>query len=161
MLDLDSYFKRVGYSGPRTATLETLCALQALHPRSIPFENLDTLSGRPVALDLSSLEHKLVQSRRGGYCFEQNLLFKHVLNAVGFDAAALAARVVWERPADELRARTHMVLLVTLERAHVELNRRTGKRVEVLERNRGRMQCLQRTQRLERRVAPARIADAP
>ena len=114
MLDLDSYFKRVGYSGPRTATLETLCALQALHPRSIPFENLDTLSGRPVALDLPSLEHKLVQSRRGGYCFEQNLLFKHVLNAVGFDAVALAARVVWERPADEVRARSHMVLLVAL-----------------------------------------------
>ena len=114
MLDLDSYLKRIGYSGPRAATLETLCALQALHPRSIPFENLDTLSGRPVALDLRSLEHKLVQSRRGGYCFEQNLLFKHVLTALGFDVAALAARVVWERPVDEVRARSHMVLLVAL-----------------------------------------------
>ena len=114
MLDLDSYLKRIGYSGPRTATLETLRALQARHPLSIPFENLDTLSGRPVALDLPSLERKLVQSRRGGYCFEQNLLFKHVLAAFGFDAAALAARVVWERPSDEIRARSHMVLLVSL-----------------------------------------------
>jgi len=114
VLDLDSYLKRIGYSGPRTATLETLRALQAQHPRSIPFENLDTLSGRPVALDLPSLERKLVQSRRGGYCFEQNLLFKHVLAALGFDAAALAARVVWERGEDEVRARTHMVLLVAL-----------------------------------------------
>jgi N-hydroxyarylamine O-acetyltransferase len=114
VLDLDSYLKRIGYSGPRTATLQTLCALQALHPRAIPFENLDTLSGKPVALDLPSLEHKLVQSRRGGYCFEQNLLFKHVLTALGFDAAALAARVVWERGPDEMRARSHMVLLVAL-----------------------------------------------
>jgi len=64
VLDLDSYLKRIGYSGPRTATLETLRALQTQHPLAIPFENLDTLSGRPLALDLPSLERKLVQSRR-------------------------------------------------------------------------------------------------
>jgi N-hydroxyarylamine O-acetyltransferase len=114
VLDLDSYLKRTGYSGPRTATLETLRALHLKHPLSIPFENLDTLTGRPVRLDLRSLEAKLVHSRRGGYCFEQNLLFKHVLAGFGFDVTALAARVVWERPA-ETRARTHMVLLVALE----------------------------------------------
>jgi N-hydroxyarylamine O-acetyltransferase len=113
VLDLDSYLKRIGYSGPRDATLETLRALQLEHPLSIPFENLDALTGRPVRLDLPSLERKLVHGRRGGYCFEQNLLFQHVLTALGFDAAALAARVVWERP-EEIRARTHMVLLVAL-----------------------------------------------
>jgi N-hydroxyarylamine O-acetyltransferase len=113
VLDLDSYLKRIGYSGPLNATLETLRALQEKHPLAIPFENLDTLTGRPVKLDVSSLERKLVHSRRGGYCFEQNLLFKHVLSGFGFDVTALAARVVWERPA-EIRARTHMVLLVAL-----------------------------------------------
>lgn len=112
MLDVDSYFKRIGYAGPRRPTLDTLRALHALHPLAIPFENLDPLSGRPVRLDLESLERKLVRSRRGGYCFEQNLLFKHVLGALGFDAAALAARVFWERPAGEPRPRSHMVLLV-------------------------------------------------
>lgn len=115
MLDLDSYFGRIGYSGPRRPTLETLRELQQKHPLAIPFENLDTLSGRPVRLDLDSLERKLVHGRRGGYCFEQNLLFKHVLGALGFEAAALAARVVWERPQGEPRPRTHMVLLVTLD----------------------------------------------
>jgi N-hydroxyarylamine O-acetyltransferase len=112
MLDLDSYLRRIGYSGSRSPTLATLRALQALHPLAIPFENLDTLLGHPVRLDVGSLERKLVQSRRGGYCFEQNLLFKHALGALGFAATALAARVVWERPAGEVRARTHMVLLV-------------------------------------------------
>ena len=112
MLDLDTYLKRIDYSGPRSPTIATLRALHAQHPRAIPFENLDTLLGKPVRLDLQSLERKLVQGRRGGYCFEQNLLFKHVLHALGFDPIALAARVVWERPAGELRARTHMVLLV-------------------------------------------------
>lgn len=114
MLDLDAYFARIGFAGARTPTLATLRALHAHHPRAIPFENLDTLTGRTVRLDLASLERKLVRSRRGGYCFEQNVLFKHVLGGLGFRVTALAARVVWERPESELRARTHMVLLVEL-----------------------------------------------
>jgi N-hydroxyarylamine O-acetyltransferase len=115
MLDLDSYYKRIGYDGPRDATLATLRALQVAHPLAIPFENLDTLAGRPVRLDLGSLERKLVQSRRGGYCFEQNLLFKHVLTALGFAPVALSARVEWQRPAGEVGPRTHMVLLIALD----------------------------------------------
>jgi N-hydroxyarylamine O-acetyltransferase len=115
VLDLDSYFKRIGYAGSHGATFETLCSLQARHPAAIPFENLDTLAGTPVELDVRSLERKLVHARRGGYCFEQNLLFKHALGALGFEVTALAARVAWERPAGEVRARTHMVLLVTLD----------------------------------------------
>jgi N-hydroxyarylamine O-acetyltransferase len=115
VLDLDSYLQRIGYAGTRDATLATLRSLQALHPAAIPFENLDTLAATPVGLDVQSLERKLVHARRGGYCFEQNLLLKHVLGALGFEATALAARVVWERPAGELRARTHMVLLVALD----------------------------------------------
>jgi N-hydroxyarylamine O-acetyltransferase len=114
MFDLDSYLKRIGYAGPRTPNQATLRALQVHHPAAIPFENLDTLAGRPVALDMPSLERKLVRSRRGGYCFEHNLLFKRALEALGFGATALAARVVWERPESEMRARTHMVLLVEL-----------------------------------------------
>ncbi len=114
MLDLDAYFRRIDYAGARTATLATLRALQARHPLAIPFENLDSVAGLPVRLDLDSLQRKLVAAGRGGYCFEQNLLFSHVLRALGFDVMVLAARVVWERPADEVRARTHMLLLVEL-----------------------------------------------
>jgi N-hydroxyarylamine O-acetyltransferase len=115
MLDLESYWRRIDYSGSRSPTLATLRALQVHHPRAIPFENLDTLAGRPVRLDLPSLQRKLVHGRRGGYCFEQNLLFKHVLGALGMPVTALAARVEWERPTEEVRARTHMVLLVEIE----------------------------------------------
>lgn len=114
MLDLDSYLARIGYTGPLAPTLDTLRALHARHPRVIPFENLDTLFGRPVPLDLESLQRKLVQRRRGGYCFEQNTLFKGVLETVGMRTTALAARVLWDRPDGETRARTHMVLLVEL-----------------------------------------------
>ena len=74
-LDLDAYFERIGYRGERTATLPTLQEIHRLHPAAIPFENLNPLLGLPVRLDLASIEAKLVHSRRGGYCFEHNLLW--------------------------------------------------------------------------------------
>ena len=115
MLDLDAYFRRIGYAGDRTPTLETLAALHALHPTAIPFENLDTLRGAPIPLDVDSLQRKLVLEHRGGYCFEQNLLFTHVLTALGFRVVGLSARVIWERPDDAPRPRTHMALLVPIK----------------------------------------------
>jgi N-hydroxyarylamine O-acetyltransferase len=113
MLDIDGYFRRIGYEGSREPTLETLRALHARHPLAIPFENLDVLRRRRVRLDVDSLQRKLVTERRGGYCFEQNLLFSHVLAALGFHVVSLAARVLWDRPGDA-RARTHMLLFVEL-----------------------------------------------
>jgi N-hydroxyarylamine O-acetyltransferase len=114
MLDLDAYCQRIDYAGSREPTLATLRALQARHPLAIPFENLDSVAGIGVRLDLESLQAKLVQARRGGYCFEHNLLFAHVLTALGFQVTALAARVLWDRPTGEPGARTHMLLLVQL-----------------------------------------------
>lgn len=111
--DLDAYLARIGYSGPRDTTLETLRALHRLHPRAIAFENLDPLFGRlPVWLDTAALMDKLVRSRRGGYCFEQNLLFGHMLSSLGFPVSGLAARVLWNQPHDAMTPRSHMLLKV-------------------------------------------------
>ncbi|VVM07984.1 arylamine N-acetyltransferase [Methylacidimicrobium cyclopophantes] len=112
---LERYFRRIGYEGPRSATLETLCTLHALHPQAIPFENLDPLLGRTVALDLPSLERKLILEGRGGYCFEHNLLFSEVLRALGFSVVGLAGRVCWKVPEKTTLPRTHMALLVQLD----------------------------------------------
>jgi N-hydroxyarylamine O-acetyltransferase len=114
-IDLDAYFARIGYDGPREANLATLKAIHALHPAAIPFENLDPLLARPVRLDLPSLEAKLVRERRGGYCFEQNALFRAVLEALGFAVTPLIARVVWMAPPDRpMGPRNHMLLKVDL-----------------------------------------------
>ena len=118
--DIDAYLARIGYVGPRDATLATLQALHRLQPQVIPFENLDPLLGRPVRLDAGSLQRKLVASRRGGYCFEQNLLFGHALTALGFRISGLAARVLWGGPEDVVTARGHMLLRVELaEGTHI------------------------------------------
>jgi N-hydroxyarylamine O-acetyltransferase len=114
-LDLDAYFGRIGYRGSRAPTLETLQAIHLRHALAIPFENLDPLLRRPVRLDPASLQEKLVRDRRGGYCFEHNLLFKAVLDALGFQVAGLAARVLWNLPDGVTLPRTHMLLRIALD----------------------------------------------
>ncbi len=114
-IDLDAYFKRIGYEGVRKPTLDTLLAIQLRHTESIAFENLNPLMEWPVRLDLESLQQKLVRDGRGGYCFEQNLLLKHVLDALGFRVTGLAARVLWNMPEGTVPPRSHMLLLVDLD----------------------------------------------
>jgi N-hydroxyarylamine O-acetyltransferase len=116
-IDLDAYFARIGFAGERRPTLETLRALQLRHAQSIAFENLDPLLGRPVRLDIGSLQHKLVRDGRGGYCFEQNLLLAHVLRALGFRITTLAGRVLWYAPDGPLTPRTHLLLRIDLDGA--------------------------------------------
>ncbi len=113
-IDLDAYFARVGYSGPRAATLDVFRKLHALHPAAIAFENLDPLMGRRVPLDLASLQKKLIHGKRGGYCFEHNTIFARVLTQLGFTVSLLAARVMMGgMPATSRR--THMLLKVETE----------------------------------------------
>lgn len=112
--DLDAYFARIGHRGERTATLATLQAVVLAHVQAIPFENLDVLLGRGIDLSPAAIERKLVQQRRGGYCFEQNALLLAVLQALRFDAVPLSARVRLQRPRDFTPPRTHMFVMVTL-----------------------------------------------
>src|ERR1700676_5256706 len=115
MIDLDAYFRRIGFSRPAAPDRATLEAIHRLHPQAIAFENLDPLLGVPVRLDAQALEDKLVRSARGGYCYEHNLLFMHVLKALGFDVRGLTARVVRGVPEGVIVARAHMLLCVDLE----------------------------------------------
>ena len=115
MIDLDAYFARIGFEGPRTVARSTLDALVNAHVQAIPFENLDVLLGVPIELEPASLERKLVHARRGGYCFEQNTLLLTVLTQLGFDAHPLSARVRYQRPRDFTPARTHLFVRVDLE----------------------------------------------
>ncbi|MDB4946403.1 MAG: nhoA [Labilithrix sp.] len=114
-IDLDAYFARIGLARPQRPTLEALNAIAHAHVQAIPFENLDVLLGRPIPLDLRALEDKLVHARRGGYCFEQNTLLLHVLEALGFEVKPLSARVRYQRPREFTPPRTHLLLRVELD----------------------------------------------
>ncbi len=115
MPDLDAYCSRIGYTGARTPTLDTLNAIVERHVATIPFENLDVLCGRPIDLSASALEDKLVARQRGGYCFEQNGFLLLVLEAMGFAVRPLSARVRFERPRGVIPPRTHLFVRVEIE----------------------------------------------
>lgn len=115
LVDLDAYFARIGYRGPRTPTLETLRALHELHPAAIPFEAMDVLLGRGIDLDPAAVDAKLIDAKRGGYCHEHNGLFKRVLRTLGFEVENLMGRVVWMVPPASPLPRGHAALRVTID----------------------------------------------
>ncbi len=112
--NIDAYFERIGFTGSIAPTLETLSQLHALHPATIPYENLDPLMGAPVRLDLANLQQKLIFDRRGGYCFEHNTLFRAMLLDLDFEVKTHGARVLWGTPPDVEPPLRHMVLTVDI-----------------------------------------------
>jgi len=112
--DRDAWLARIGYSGSRDPTLATLRHLVLSHASAIAYESIDVLLGRPPKLDVPSLLAKMVYQRRGGYCFEQNTLFREGLRSLGFAVTSLQARVVRGLAIDAPRPALHMVLRVEL-----------------------------------------------
>ena len=114
-LDLDAYRRRIGFFGALVPTRECLAALIEHHAAAIPFENIEVLARRVPKLDVAGLQDKMIRQRRGGYCFEQNTLFRGVLEAVGFEVEAMEARIRSGVPADVITARTHLAMRVVLD----------------------------------------------
>jgi N-hydroxyarylamine O-acetyltransferase len=112
MFDLDAYLERIGLSGR-----PDIAEVHRAHVTSIPFENLDPHRGVAVSLDPLDLQRKLVTERRGGYCFEQNLLLKAALEALGAEVELMLARVRLGAPAGAIRPRSHLVLRVSADGA--------------------------------------------
>ena len=105
MRDLDAYLGRIGLSDR-----PDIAEVHRAHATTIPFENLDSHRGIAVSLASEDIERKLVDERRGGYCFEQNLLLAGALEALGADVDLYLARVRYGAPAGVIRPRTHLVL---------------------------------------------------
>lgn len=112
VFDLAGYLARIGHGAPVLADLATLRAIHRAHAASIPYENLDIQMGLPISIELDQIFAKLVGRRRGGYCFEQNLLFFAALKSVGFDVSRRMARVTM---GNDPGGRSHLMLLVRLD----------------------------------------------
>lgn len=114
--DLDGYLARIGLKERAPIDADGLAAIQRAHRLAIPFENLDIPLGRGIRIDSDSVFAKLVTAKRGGYCFEQNRLYRDALTAMGFTVRPLLGRV-WLGLAEDapLPLLTHTFNLVTLE----------------------------------------------
>ncbi len=93
MLDVTSYLARIAYTGPTSPTADALRALQHAHLLAVPFENLDIALGRKIVVDEDVTVRKVVELRRGGFCYELNGAFAALLRALGFHVTLLSARV--------------------------------------------------------------------
>jgi len=96
LMTIDAYLKRIRYDGPVGPTREVLKGLHRAQMFSVPFENLDILLGVPIELNLGKLYEKVVENRRGGFCYELNGLFGWLLKEIGFEIEMLEARVFGE-----------------------------------------------------------------
>jgi N-hydroxyarylamine O-acetyltransferase len=105
VFDLGAYLERIGLGGR-----PSIAQVHRAHLTSIPFENLDPHQGLPVSLEVEDLERKIVAERRGGYCFEQNLLLKAALEALGAEVDMFLARMRLGTKPGEVRPRSHLFL---------------------------------------------------
>lgn len=86
-----AYFSRIGTSVPDAPDVDALFEIQRRHILNVPFENLDIIAGDvPLSLETADLFDKVVTRRRGGFCYELNLLLGDMLALVGFDVTMLS-----------------------------------------------------------------------
>lgn len=94
MLDTAAYFERIGYSGSIIPDARTLRAIHRAHLLAVPFENLDIDLGRKIAVDENQFVRKVVERRRGGFCYELNGAFGCLLRGIGFQVTLLSVGVM-------------------------------------------------------------------
>lgn len=111
---VEKYLERIGFAGEARADLDTLRRVHRGHIESIPYENLDVQFGRPVRRDPADAFDKIVNRRRGGWCFEMNGLLSWALEEIGFRVRRLAGAVDRASRGDGVIG-NHLVLLVDLD----------------------------------------------
>ncbi len=113
MAELARYLARIGYSGQPRPDLATLQTLHRRHVEAIPFEGIDAQFGRVPSMNTGAIFDKLVERKRGGWCYEMNGLFGWALREVGFDVTRVSCGVMRHVGGEE-RMGTHLALLVRM-----------------------------------------------
>jgi N-hydroxyarylamine O-acetyltransferase len=114
-MDLNSALDRIAFHGSLRVSCQTLRELQRAFLLAVPFENLDIHLGRRIEITPDAVYRKIIEHRRGGFCFELNGLFHDLLSVLGFDVTFLAARMMHDgRPGTPMG---HMVLRVHVDDA--------------------------------------------
>lgn len=114
--DVDTYLERIGLDTAPSVDLAGLTLLQRAHLATVPFENLDVVADVPVRTDLAWSIPKVVDRRRGGWCFELNGAFGALLRRLGFEVIQLGAAVLLDGPNAMI---DHLALEVSLDRSYL------------------------------------------
>jgi N-hydroxyarylamine O-acetyltransferase len=108
------YLQRLSVTLPPTPSWPALCTLVSAHLRTVPFENLDIVSGLQSELTTDGVLRKVVLQGRGGFCYELNEAFGALLAHLGFSVKRIEARV-WLEPQRRFGPPfDHLALVITL-----------------------------------------------
>lgn len=113
--DRDAFLKRIGLEPAEIKPdLESLKKIMYNHHRYVPFDNLDVWArAAEPSLSIPDLFDKIVNRRRGGYCFEINGLLESALRTIGFDCYSVGIRITKGR--DFLPPVRHRGIVVTID----------------------------------------------
>ncbi|MBP5671448.1 MAG: arylamine N-acetyltransferase [Victivallales bacterium] len=103
------YLDRLEYSGGTEPTLENLRALQKAHFTHVPYENLDIYYGHEFTLAHEEVYDKIINRKRGGYCFELNGLYNWLLTRLGYRTEVYFARWCYGEKLD-VPVRRHRII---------------------------------------------------
>ena len=129
-LSIEKYLERINYKGDLSLSYDTLSQLVFCHFTSVPYENLDILDKIPLSLEIPDLYDKIVNRRRGGYCFELNALFNWLLNEIGFTIQNYFARFLLNKTC-EIPMRRHRVMKIEIDGAYYIADVGVGNEVPV------------------------------
>ena len=101
---IDGYLKRLHVMSLPTEKLAKLKYLFTQHIQNVAFENTYVLSRTPLIIEKDKLYEKVVQNKRGGFCFELNYLFWCLLNDLG-KFLSLVNNLLLEYHANTMRKR--------------------------------------------------------
>ena len=116
MVNVPAYLDRIGYRGALSPNANVLRELHRAHMLSVPFENLDIHISREIVCEEQRFIHKIVNERRGGFCYELNGAFAALLRTLGFQVTLLSARAPRSDGSDGPEF-DHLALRVDLDEA--------------------------------------------
>lgn len=111
---IDQYLRRINFTGELNVDVDTLDELTYRHQCTVPFETIGVhRRGKEPRLALDVIFEKAIIRELGGYCFELNKLFEHLLVSVGFKARPALSRAV--RGRDGRMPINHRGIIVTID----------------------------------------------
>lgn len=110
-INIEKYLAKCGLSTP-AITESGLYDIQTKQLKRLPFENIDCFHHQEIRLTPQDLQQKLIDSERGGYCFELNQMILEALKTLGFKIRPLLSRVMYRGVG--INPKTHILLLAEL-----------------------------------------------
>ncbi|MEQ9231379.1 MAG: arylamine N-acetyltransferase [Cyclobacteriaceae bacterium] len=113
-IDTATYLNKLGLF-KELPSLNYLRQLHRQHQMVIPFENLDVHFRRPITPDVRKIFNKIIPTKRGGFCYELNLLFYHLLVHLGYECQLISANVFNKETKEFGPEYDHMAILVKIQ----------------------------------------------